>query len=314
MCSAVILIASSGITKDALLSPSLFTGIGDSVPIKISYLLLAVAIIPLTYAVTSLYSTSKKEDVPELILAPVLVAPLVIYFIGVSVQSIVFSAAIIASIFIAMHFSFRELELYKKVNAASIAKKVAGNAILLLNLAAAFAVFYTLFLNPAYSNSQVDSLLKEITGIGVSDIDNITHAALEQQRQASYAWIENIEASVQIAVSQNLDGMTSDQQAACQNAIDTRLQEIDSAAKSEIDARMGEQVLESPVDTEYIETLLSILLNWYPLLMAISIFAILEFFRAFLLAPLTGIYVWVLEKIFYRPNSKDNKDKHKVPI
>ncbi len=314
MCIASILIASSGITKDTLLSLSLFTGTGDSVPINIYFLLLAAAVIPLAYAAASLYSTSKKEYAPELILAPVLVAPLVIYFIGISIQSIVFSAAMITSIFIAMHLSFREMELYKKVSAPSIAKKVTGTAILILNLAAAFAVFYTLFLNPAYSNSQVDSLLKDITGMGVSDMNNITHAALEQQRQASYAWIENIEASVQIAVSQNLDGMTSDQQAACQNAIDTRLQEIDSAAKSEIDARMGEQVLESPVDTEYIETLLSILLNWYPLLMAISIFAILEFFRAFLLAPLTWVYAWVLEKIFYRPDNKDNKEEHKVPI
>ena len=278
------------------------------------FILLALALIPLAYAATSFYSISEKEGAPELVLASALVAPLVIYFIGISIQSIVFSAAIAASIFIAMHFSFRELELYKKVNAPSIAKKVAGNALLLLNLAAAFAVFYTLFLNPAYSNSQVDSLLNEITGMGVADIDNITHAALEQQRQASYAWIENIEASVQIAVSQNLDGMTPDQQVACQNAIDTRLQEIDSAAKSEIDIRMGEQVLESPVDTEYIESLLSILLNWYPLLMAISLFAILEFLRVFLLAPLTGVYAWVLEKIFCQSDNKDHKKENEVPI
>ncbi len=314
LSTAIVLFASSGITKDALLSPSLFTGTEKLSALNIPYILLALAAIPLAYATTSLYSIYEKSYVPELMLAPGLMAPLVMYLIGISTPSIIISIAIIISIFIAMHFSFSALELYKKINAPSIAKKVAGNALLFLNIAISFAVFYTLFLNPAYSNSQVDSMLKEMTGMSVSDIDNITQAAAEQQRQASYAWIENIETSVQIAISQNLDDMTSDQQTACQNAIDTRMQEIDSAAKREIDNRMGEQVLETPVDTEYIENMLSFLLNWYPLLMAITIFAILEFFRVFLLAPITWLYALILEQLLKDLNDKNNREEHKVPI
>ena len=314
LSATIVLLASSGITKDAIHSPLLFTGTESLSALNIPYILLALVAIPLAYATTSLYSTYEKSYVPEIMLAPSLMAPLVMYFIGISIQSIIISTAIITSLFIAMHFSFRALELYKKINAPSIAKKVTGNAMLFLNLAVSFAVFYTLFLNPAYNSSQVDSMLNEMTGMSMSDIDNITQAAAEQQRQASYAWIENIETSVQIAVYQNLDGMTYDQQVACQNAIDTRMQEIDIAAKREIDTRMSNQVLESPVDTEYIETMLSLILKWYPLLMALTIFAVLEFFRVFLLAPLTWLYALVLEQILHDLNDKNNREEQKVPI
>lgn len=314
------LLAFSGITKEAFLSPALLTGMGEKTSSINPYILAAAALlIPLAYAAASIHAIGTEKLRAEIALASAIAVPFVLYFAGVSVGTLVFSIAIVLSVLYAAYTSFKDKAYYKnfgnsygfpyfrndemcshfgKIDVAGVAKSAAASGIFLLNAAVAFAVFFALFSNPAYTRNTVDSMFKGIAGINLTDMENMAQLAQEQQRQASYTWLESIEGSLKDSVSQNLDGMTADQKSACENAVNTRMAEIDKKAKEGIDQKLAGGAIGGSADVVDVIKIITLLLEWFPAIMAITVFATLEFVRAIVLAPLAGLYAWALWKKF----------------
>lgn len=297
LAAASVALAYSGITKEDITSPSFFPGAGGKTSNVNVYLILFAAIAaPVAWAAAATYSIGLEKRELKILIAPLAITPIVIYFSGMSIPTLVFSAALVLSVFFASSSAFHDKEHYKKIDAGAVARKAAGKGIFILNAVLAFAVFFTLYSDPAYTQGAVDSMIKGISGLSIADMKNASQFALDQQKQASYAWIENIEASLKDAVDANMGSMTPDQQAACKRTIDGQLSEIDRRAKQEMDMRLDAG--SAGVDTSYLNTLVTLLIEWYPLVMALTVFAFVEFLRSVLLAPLAGVYGWALWKAY----------------
>lgn len=299
---ALLFAAISGIDKESLLSFSLILGTNASEgsSVSITLLLLASILFPLAYAASAVYGvTSYNRGAKDPWIAAAIPVPLVLYFAGISAPSLVFSAGLVFSVAYAFRSAFYDKEHYKKVDAAAIAKSAASAGLFILSAAAAFSVFFTLYSDPAYSQSQIDSVLKAFSGMGLEDINNMTSVAAEQQRRASYSWIESMEQSVQDAIFLNLDGMAPDQRAACESAVSTRISEIDRSAKRDIDQKLqGASFEGGGFDAAAISMITGLLVTWYPAVVALSVFAAAEFFRTLVLAPLAWLYAWILWRAF----------------
>lgn len=295
----VLSAAFSGITIDGILSRMFFPGEWSGSGVNVYLILIAFIALPLAYSAASLYSLNvPQRDITPLV-APALVALPIAGFAGLSLKTLIFSAGIMLSVFYALNSAFRDKEHFKKIDVGEVTRKAAGKGISILAAAFALVVFLVMYSDPAYTESQVDSMIKGVSGMGIDDMNNITLYAAQQQRTASYEWIESIEKSVRDAISMNLDGMTKDQQAACETAVSTRISEIDKSAKQEIDKKFASGAIEGGgFDMKYLSALIEFLVQWYPIVMAITIFATLEFFRTFFLTPLAGLYGWALWRIF----------------
>ncbi len=292
-----ILLSQSNITSDYILNPlGLSTKMltPDGMGINLLYFTLFLLIFPLSYSILCLYSLSIKDLDRTILIAPVLLAPLIIFFLGISIASLLITAGFIISVFLAHYRSYQDKEHYKKISIYDITKNSTSKSLLTLNIVIALALYLLLATSPLDPKdrleSDLDGVMSNIMPLMLQD------SVLEEQKQQAYVFIEHMESALLNSMEAGISDLTREESDMCASALRKDMDKIDAIAKSAVDEQFEAQLNTTLSSGLLPKPLIEQYSKYYPLLIVISLFATLEILRIMFFVHLSAIYAWLLSK------------------
>lgn len=308
-----IILSQANLTEDHILNPiglstKIFAsdGLGINMPIMIFFILL----FPLAFSVLCLYSLTTKDLDYTILIAPLIVAPLFFFFLGISITALLISVGFIISAFLAYYMSFQDKKHYKKISIYGVTAHGTAKALLLMNIFIGLSVYLLLISTP---HSVEDRLNSDLSG-AMDDVlpVMIEVSALDSQRMMIYDFLESIEfaliSSMEAGISEDL---TVEESAKCAAALKKNQAIIDEQAKAQIDAEFEKQMADLGSSSLLPEPMIRKFSPYYPLFIVFSLFVTLEFLRIFFFVPLAGIYAFLLKGLLGMP--KEKKMRKTIP-
>lgn len=309
MVLSVILLSFTGITKNLILMP-----IGLSferyATISLSYLFLSLVFMAISVAIICIHSIKTKDIDFSVLIAPSIASLFIIAITGISLLSILLSLGLIMGVFLVLYISFNDKEEYKKISAYKISTHAASKLFLILAIIIACSVYLVLDNDSSYADATIDDILKTTVGITKDDMTNLGETIKEQQRQASYAYIEGM-GQIYLETLKTTDDLSETDRTKCINSFQDNLETLDANAKEQIDAQLESQELSLDGEkTEMITSMLEMIEKTYPILTAVTIFAILSTINSIILVPLVGIFSWLIWRNARKPPKEEEMENY----
>lgn len=292
-----VMLSWSNITQDYIFNPiglSIKMVTPDGLGLNLLPFILFLIIFPLSWSILCLYSLSTKDLDYTILLAPALLTPLIIFFLGISLSSLLISTGFIISAFLAHYISYQDKEHYKKISVSGITKNSTAKSLLTLNIVIALALYLLLITSPLDPKDRLESDLGE----AMSNImpKMLQDSVLEDQKQQAYLFLEHMENTLLNSMETGMSDLTREESDMCASALRKDMAKIDTIAKRAVDEQFEAQLnttlssglLPKPMIEQYS--------GYYPLLIVFSLFATLEILRIMFFVHLSAIYAWILSK------------------
>ncbi|MCK4968799.1 MAG: hypothetical protein KAS12_07125, partial [Candidatus Aenigmarchaeota archaeon] len=226
---SIILFLVSGITKEHILMP--MTMSMDTLnEINFVFLFGSIIFFTLSLAVLSVFSLkSEKFDVLTLII-PVIGSVLILVFSEISLMTLFLCLALIIGTMVLGRSVISEKEEYKKLSAYKISTHGASKMLLIISIFIALTVYIQLESDTSYAENTTENLLKTTTGFTRENLTNIDAAIKEQQRIASYAYIDALK-DTYVETLETTGDLTEDQRKLCTDSFQNDLGEFDRKSK-----------------------------------------------------------------------------------
>ena len=306
---SIIVFSLSGITKNHILMP-LNVSFEFLNEINFVYLLISIIFFALSLSITSLFILKSKVMDLKVFVAPSIGVLLILIFANISLITIFLSLGLLIGTLIMVHSITSEKEEYKKISAHKISTHAASKLLLIVGVLITLTIFLQLNSDTSYAQNTTDNLLKTTTGMTRENLSDIDAAIKEQQRSASYAYIDALKTAY-VETLETTGDLTEAQRNVCIGAFQNDLDEFDSKSKQAIDSQ-----LEKPSDFNTTDklntviTMLELVESMYPLLVAFTIFALLATLNSMLIVPLVGLFSWMLWKTNQKPAKKENVENY----
>jgi len=297
---SILFFAYSGIDSEMMLSPisKITSVLAENSELNYVYIIFGILIFPASLAITSVYSIRAIKKDYFMVIAPMISTILIFYFAGLSLNTFVVSLGFILCYARIVGISFSDKEHYKKISPTKISSGAANKGIFIFDVAIALAVFLALSATTMHAETTIDDLLTSTAGLSLEDINSLDRALADQQREASYAFIEGTEQALLLSIQYNSGEMNPSERLACMNFLQNSMDEVDESAKAEIDRQLeGGSLTTAGSQMEQITSLVNMFISTYAIVMAVTIFATLEFFKTFAIVPITSVYSSLFWKI-----------------
>ncbi len=305
-----VMLSGSNITPDHIFNPiglSIKMVTPDGLGLNLLPFILFLLIFPLSWSILCLYSLSTKDLDYTILLAPALLTPLIIFFLGISLSSLLISTGFIISAFLAHYISYQDKEHYKKISVSGITKNSTAKSLLTLNIVIALALYLLLITSPLDPKDRLESDLGE----AMSNImpKMLQDSVLEDQKQQAYLFLEHMENTLLNSMETGMSDLTREESDMCASALRKDMDKIDTIAKRAVDEQFEAQLnttissglLPKPMIEQYS--------GYYPLLIVFSLFATLEILRIMFFVHLSAIYAWILSKFIGISPQSQNSNK-----
>lgn len=305
-----VMLSWSNITQDYIFNPiglSIKMVTPDGLGLNLLPFILFLIIFPLSWSILCLYSLSTKDLDYTILLAPALLTPLIIFFLGISLSSLLISTGFIISAFLAHYISYQDKEHYKKISVSGITKNSTAKSLLTLNIVIALALYLLLITSPLDPKDRLESDLGE----AMSNImpKMLQDSVLEDQKQQAYLFLEHMENTLLNSMETGMSDLTREESDMCASALRKDMAKIDTIAKRAVDEQFEAQLnttlssglLPKPMIEQYS--------GYYPLLIVFSLFATLEILRIMFFVHLSAIYAWILSKFIGISPQSQNSNK-----
>ena len=305
-----VMLSWSNITQDYIFNPiglSIKMVTPDGLGLNLLPFILFLLIFPLSWSILCLYSLSTKDLDYTILLAPALLTPLIIFFLGISLSSLLISTGFIISAFLAHYISYQDKEHYKKISVSGITKNSTAKSLLTLNIVIALALYLLLITSPLDPKDRLESDLGE----AMSNImpKMLQDSVLEDQKQQAYLFLEHMENTLLNSMETGMSDLTREESDMCASALRKDMAKIDTIAKRAVDEQFEAQLnttlssglLPKPMIEQYS--------GYYPLLIVFSLFATLEILRIMFFVHLSAIYAWILSKFIGISPQSQNSNK-----
>ena len=306
---SIIVFSLSGITKNHILMP-LNVSFDFLNEINFVYLLISIIFFALSLSITSLFILKSKTMDLKVFIAPSIGAILILIFANISLITIFLSLGLLIGTLVMVHSITSEKEEYKKISAHKISTHGASKLLLIVGILITLTIFLQLNSDTSYAQNTTDNLLKTTTGMTRENLTDIDAAIKEQQRGASYAYIDALK-DAYVETLETTGDLTEAERQTCTDAFQNDLDEFDRKSKDAIDAQ-----LEKPSDfntsdkLSTVVNMLELLETMYPLLVAFTIFALLATLNSMLIVPLVGFFSWILWKNTQRSAKKEDIENY----
>ncbi|MCK4550537.1 MAG: hypothetical protein KAT91_01140 [Candidatus Aenigmarchaeota archaeon] len=309
MALSVILLSFTGITKNLILMP-----IGLSferyASISISYLFLSLVFMAISVAIICIHSIKTKDIDFAILIAPAVSSVFILAIAGISLLSILLSLGLIIGTMLVLYISFNDKEEYKKISAYKISTHAASKLFLILTIIIAGSTYIVLDNDSSYADATIDDILKTTVGITKDNITNIGETIKEQQRQASYAYIEGM-GQIYLETLETTGDLSETDRTKCISSFQNNLEAFDTKAKEQIDAQLESQELSLDAEkTEMITSMLEMIEKTYPILTAFTILAIISTINSVILVPLVGIFSWLIWRSARKPPKEEEMENY----
>ncbi len=309
MALSVILLSFTGITKNLILMP-----IGLSFEryaiINLSYLFLSLVFMAISVAIICIHSIKTKDIDFSVLIAPAVSSVFILAITGISLLSILLSLGLIMGVFLVLYISFNDKEEYKKISAYKISTHAASKLFLILTIIIAGSTYIMLDNDSSYADATINDILQTTVGITKENMTNIGETIKEQQRQASYAYIEGM-GQIYLETLETTGDLSETDRTKCINSFQDNLETLDANAKEQIDAQLESQELSLDAEkTEMITSMLEMIEKTYPILTAFTILAILSTINSVILVPLVGIFSWLIWRNARKPPKEEEMENY----
>ncbi|MCK5473861.1 MAG: hypothetical protein KAI53_00505 [Candidatus Aenigmarchaeota archaeon] len=309
MVLSIILLSFAGITKNLILMP-----IGLSFErytnISFGYLFLSLILMALSVAIICIHSIKAKDIDFSILITPSIASIFILAIAKISLLSIFLSLGLILGVFLALYISFNDKEEYKKISAYKISTHAASKLFLILTVIIACGVYTVLDSDSSYVDTTINDILQTTVGITKDDLTNLEDTIKEQQRQASYAYIDGM-GQIYLETLKTTGNLSETDRTKCINSFQDNLETLDASAKEQIDAQLESQELSLDTEkTEMITSLLEMIEKTYPILTAFTILAILSTINSVILVPLAGIFSWLIWRNTRKPPKEEEMENY----
>lgn len=299
-----ILLSQSNITQDHIFNPiglSIKMVTPEGIGINLLPFILFLLIFPLSWSILCLYSLSTKELDYTILLAPALLTPLIIFFLGISMASLLISTGFIISAFLAHYISYNDKEHYKKISVSGITKNSTAKSLFTLNIVIAIALYLLLITSPQDPKDRFESDLGE----AMSNImpQMLQDHVMEEQKQQAYLFLEHMENTLLNSMESGMSDLTREESDMCAGALRKDMTKIDTDAKRAVDEQFEAQLNATLSSSLLPKPMIEKYSKYYPLLIVFSLFATLEILRIMFFVHISAIYAWLLSK-FIRISSE----------
>ncbi|NOR85695.1 hypothetical protein GQ473_06270 [archaeon] len=306
---SIIVFSLSGITKNHILMP-MNISLDIFTEVNFVYLFISLVFFALSISLQSVYVLKSKSIDFKLLIVPFVGALAIFVFAKLSLMMIFLGLSLIIGTIIISYSIKNEKEEYKKLSAYKISTHGASKMLLLVAILLAVTVYIQLDSDTSYARNTTDNLLQTTTGLSRENLTDIDMAIKEQQRDASYAYIDALK-DTYVSTLETTGDLTEAERKTCIDAFQNDLDEFDSKSKEAIDAQ-----LEKPSDFNTTEklstvvTMLDLLETMYPLLIAITLFAFLSTLNSMIIVPLVGLFSWLFWKNTQKPAKKEDIENY----
>lgn len=294
-----VLMRLAGVTKDVVLgSLTNFTSATSSLA-SVDLFLVAASLIVLGigYGFAGFFAVVENKWDLTLAAAGATALPAIVYLGGFGAFSILLFLAVLGSLLLVQKSALRSLDIYKKVDMREVVHKATKTGFLCLTLFLAIFTFFVFIADPQYGQKVVDNVLSGVVGTDQAEFSSLEQSIKEQQKQANYQQLDMIEqaliGSMQVVPSPS---MTNQERTACLAFASSTLGEIDRLSKQEIDKQLAGQSAGAS-QFAMVDSALSTLKNAFPFIAAFTVWAMAEFLKNVLVAPVAGLVAWLLKKI-----------------
>ncbi len=305
-----VMLSQSNITQDHILNPlglSIKMLAPEGLGLNLLPFILFLLIFPLSWSILCLYSLSTKDLDYTILLAPALLTPLIIFFLGISLASLLISTGFIISAFLAHYISYQDKEHYKKISVSGITKNSTAKSLFTLNLVIAIALYLLLITSPQDPKDRLESDLGAAMGNIMPQM--LQDHVLDDQKQQAYLFLEHMENTLLNSMESGMSDLTKEESDLCAGALRKDMTKIDTTAKLAVDeqfeaqlnATLSSGLLPKPMIEQYSK--------YYPLLIVFSLFATLEILRIMFFVHLAAIYAWLLSKFIYISSESQSSNK-----
>lgn len=299
---SLIFLSMAGITENHLLKPmelsmNMMAGVGLN--INLFFIVLFIIIFPISYSILCLYSLSAKKPEPILILAPLITSTLIIFFLGISLSSLIISLGFMISAFMAHYYSYRDKELYKKISIYGITSRSTKRAIMLFNLTILLALYISV-------SSAEEDIQKSFESELTSALSNVTEMFLDDdmmgslddaQKAQNYVFIETVATSLIQSMEYGMSSLTFEEKQKCLTVLKANMDDIESNAKTRIDKQYGgTRNMDAMKDIGLPPSLLEKMTPLYIFFIIFSLWAFLEFLRILFFGPLSGTTAYLISR------------------
>ncbi|MFH1432098.1 MAG: hypothetical protein ABIG84_02680 [archaeon] len=256
------------------------------------FFMIFILLFPFSYALVGLYSLSIKDIDYSILIAPLLVTPLVFYYLGLSLQAFLISLGFILSVLLAHYMSYQDKEHYKKISIYGITANSTSKAFFVINITIIVAVYILLIFGPTDMQARLESDLSNAMDdvlpimIGVSMLDS--------QKQQIYGFVEFMETSTLNSMESGMRDLSREESTMCAASIRNNMDDIDRQTKARIDKEFERQMNETLSSSLFPEPMIEQFSSIYSLFIVFSLFVTLELLRALFFVHLAGIYAWLL--------------------
>ena len=306
---SVVFFSLSGVTKNHILMPM---NISMEIFNEVNFVFVLISLIffALSISLQSVFALKSENVDFKLIIVPLLGSLAIFVFAKFSLMTLFLSLSLILGTLIISSSIKNEKEEYKKLSAYKISTHAASKMLLLIIVILSVTVYIQLNSDTSYAQNTTDNLLQTTTGMTLENLSDIDAAIKEQQREASYAYIDALK-DAYVETLETTGDLTEAERQTCTDAFQNDLDEFDRKSKDAIDAQ-----LEKPSDfntsdkLSTVVNMLELLESMYPLFVAFSIFALLATLNSMLILPLVGFFSWMLWRNTQKPVKKENIENY----
>jgi len=278
MIISFILLKRSSLEAGFLLTPLTEFSVmlkGNS-DINLMMVIASVVMFSVASVIIGYYAMKRDRDDFTIFSAPILLFILTLLFFGWSTLSAFAALGICGSIIYFILNIQKRKEHYKKTDFTEIIVGSYKHVFILMSIMIAIGVYITLAGSDDFAEVEINSLMAS-SGIDIDDGSDVQSSIERQQRDANHKMLERVEGALILAAKSD-----SSIEESCTDKIESKMKQIDTIAKQELDRQLAVHVTEDEdveQNVEQISAIIEFMKKHYASMAAFSIFLVAEFIK-----------------------------------
>ncbi|PIN69542.1 hypothetical protein COV93_05075 [Candidatus Woesearchaeota archaeon CG11_big_fil_rev_8_21_14_0_20_43_8] len=278
MIISFILLKRSSLEAGFLLTPLTEFSVmlkGNS-DINLMMVIASVVMFSVASVIIGYYAMKRDRDDFTIFSAPILLFILTLLFFGWSTLSAFAALGICGSIIYFILNIQKRKEHYKKTDFTEIIVGSYKHVFILMSIMIAIGVYITLAGSDDFAEVEINSLMAS-SGIDIDDGSDVQSSIERQQRDANHKMLESVEGALILAAKSD-----SSIEESCTDKIESKMKQIDTIAKQELDRQLAVHVTEDEdveQNVEQISAIIEFMKKHYASMAAFSIFLVAEFIK-----------------------------------
>jgi len=244
--------------------------------INLMMVIASVVMFSVASVIIGYYAMKRDRDDFTIFSAPILLFILTLLFFGWSTLSAFAALGICGSIIYFILNIQKRKEHYKKTDFTEIIVGSYKHVFILMSIMIAIGVYITLAGSDDFAEVEINSLMAS-SGIDIDDGSDVQSSIERQQRDANHKMLESVEGALILAAKSD-----SSIEESCTDKIESKMKQIDTIAKQELDRQLAVHVTEDEdveQNVEQISAIIEFMKKHYASMAAFSIFLVAEFIK-----------------------------------